>query len=102
MRETTARQRAQKALESPLSKHLGPRGGVVWVVGDRWHIKTDCGFYTVSRATVSGEARYSSWFRPKGNESRKLDWPILLGTFHKPDEAQQCCENHKAEDQGKA
>lgn len=55
-----------------------------WIQRDKHHLESDCGRYTVSRATVWGTWRYCAWRREPPRQ------PEHLGTFDDPEEAKAC------------
>lgn len=56
---------------------------LTWKRGSQWHLHTDDGRYSVSKAAVLGVYRYQAWRCDRQPAT-------LLGTFDSADEAKHC------------
>lgn len=61
---------------------------LVWVKGSNYHIKSECGCYTVAKTGRDEYLRYSSWL--KEGEWRS----VSLGVFLESAEAKAACQQH--------
>ncbi len=67
-------------------------GPIEWRQADRWHLVSDCGYYTVAKATVRNAPSYGAWFRPDANG---YTIPMHLGEYPTADEAKVTADAHK-------
>lgn len=61
---------------------------IKWVKGSKYHVKSECGFYTVARTGRDDYVRFSAWLKDG-------DWrSISLGVFLESQEAKDACKQH--------
>ena len=69
-----------------------PPGPIEWRQADRWHMVSNCGYYTVAKALVMSSPSYGAWFRPDVGGHTV---PMHLGEFPTPDDAKLAAQAHK-------
>lgn len=61
---------------------------LAWVKGSNYHIKSECGRYTVAKTGRDNYIRYSAWLKFGDWQSK------TLGVFLESSEAKAACQQH--------
>ena len=62
---------------------------LIWIKGDKYHIKTECGQYYVAKGYINDTAKYVPYFIAEGKPSA-----MLSNAVDSADTAKTVCETH--------
>ncbi len=66
---------------------------MIWLEGDRYHIRSKCGRYTVAKNLIDGAARYIAFFLTPKQPSKEIGAGSTAGI------CKSICETHERNQQ---